>query len=76
MNQPNQIKRSIRAFTRTMEAEQETWPDDLRTLGHHFADALRMLDVPNPAEIAIRLAAKDEAAFRERYAAHMARQGE
>ncbi len=69
------IKRSIRAFTRTMEAEQETWPDDLRTLGHHFADALRTLDIPNPPEIAVRLAARDEAAFRERYATFMASHG-
>ncbi len=69
------IKRSILAFTRTMEAEQETWPDDLKKLGHIAADALKTMDVNNPPEIVVREAEKDLAAFEARYAALMARQG-
>ncbi len=71
MNQPNQKKRGIRAFTRQMEAEQATWPDNLRKLGHHLLDALTSMDVPNPSRIIVREAAKDEAAFNEAYAAFM-----
>ncbi len=70
----NQAKRDARAFERWFAEASPTWPDDLKRLGTVAMLALKTLDQPNPAEILVREAAKDLAAFNEAYAAHMASQ--
>lgn len=71
-NQPNQVKRDIRALERWLGEAGPSWPRDVYDLGRRALLALKTLDQPDVPDVMVRLAANDLAAFTEAYAKHAA----
>lgn len=70
-NEPNQVKRDIRALERWLDEAGPSWPRDIYDLGRRALLAMKMLDQPDVPDIITREAAKDLANFTAAYAAHV-----
>lgn len=71
-NEPNQVKRDIRALERWLDEAGPSWPQDVFDLGRRALLALKTLDQPDVPEVMVRMAATDLANFTAAYAAHVA----